>query len=470
MTHEKEVRTIATFQAAISAGEEYPLVALESVLSELKEDFTSTPDLNALAGSIRSTIQALPPHNPDDQHSESAQKQWEDAVRWNLLKIREWGAERQSQNIEALRAIVTAAFTLDRDKVGLRHVATSVVTERVSEGLAQLLSQHMFVPFLADEHLRQAHDELFDLAISGAYNRILSRYHHLFYGPGGDFYACATLLHATYPKKLANIISQKNDINFSGLVNAVLGKNALSFSTQVSNNGFKFACVASFSHENREAIPDGYDAPLGQILKQVAESSSDDWRGWMSAFIGHPGSYPVLEKELASVLPELNVEHWDIVLKALDLDYSQRGAAPFANLMIRFGRIAGDPSFEKMCQMAYQIWDTWDYRDSYSQSFMFSPRACSLDFPVAIAYAGQPAEYLATEEARLINAIDSLENQWFDSASALLDERYRLMSRLRLLRHGVELKNGSKNALPPKIEQEGHPYYRARYAFSPIPD
>lgn len=470
MTHEKEVDTITTFQAAIGVGEEYPLGALESVLSELKEDFTVTPDLNALARNIRSTIHILPPHHPDDQHSESAHKQWEDAVRWTLPKIREWGAKNQSQNTETLRSIVTAAFTLDLDKVGLRHIAASVVTERVSDGLSQLLSEHMFVPFMKDERQQQAHDEIFSRAIAGDYKRILPRYHHLFYGPGGDFYACVTLLHATYPAKLASIIERKNDINFCGLVNAALGKRALRFATEVSNNAFKFACLAPFLHENRVEIPDGYDAPLGQILKQVAESSSDDWNGWMRAFIGHPGGYLVLETALASVLPELGVEHWDIFLKALDLDYSQRGAAPFANLMIRFGRTAGDQPFGKMCHMAYQIWDKWDYRDSDSQSFMFAPRACSLDFPVAMAYAGQSAEYLASEEARLIEAIDSLENQWFDSSSALLDERYRLMSRLRLLRHGVEIKNGSKNALPQKIEQDGHPYYQARYAFSPMPD
>jgi hypothetical protein len=457
---------IAAFQASTNKGEEFAPTALKQLLKVLKQDCMYETDLNSLATEIRIEIEYIESlhngHNTDERYC----LKWEGAIRWTLRQIKEWGREDGPKHIEALRALVTSAYVLDVEGFGLARVASFIVTEQVRAGLAQLLADHMFRPLMNDRTSREAHDEVRDLAAAARYDRILPRYHHLFFGPGGDFSACVILLHATFPETLAETLELKDDINFSALVNEVLREKALRYALEVSNIGFKFACVAPFLHANRDTIPSGYDAPLGALLLQVARSSDQNWERWMQAFFKYPGAYDVLEKALASELPALEERHWLAFLRAPLLGYSYQRAASFANLIMHFGRAAGDEPFARMCKLAYQVWDEWNYRERDPQSFMFSPRACAFDFPVAVHYANHTDESLSVEELRLKQAIDSIEQQWFDSASALLDERYRLMSRLRLVLHGRALKNGSTEALPPKIEQEAHHYYRARYMYS----
>lgn len=457
---------IAAFQAGTGEGEEFAPTALKQVLNVLKEDLMHEPDLNSLATGIRTELEYIESLHRGCNLDERYCLKWEAAIRWTLRQIKEWGQEGHSKNQEVLRALVTAAYTLDIEGLGLERVASFVVTKQVRTGLARLLAEFMFRPFMTDRHQREAHDDVRDLAAAARYDRILPRYHHLFFGPGGDFSSCVILLYATFPDTLAKAIELKDDINFSALVNAVLKEKALRYALDVSNVGFKFACVAPFLHANRDIIPDGHDAPLGALLLQISQSSDQNWNGWMQAFFKYPGAYHVLEEALASELPKLEEHHWLAFLKAPSLGYSYQRAASFANLILFFGKAAGDEPFARMCKLAHQVWDEWDYREQDSQSFMFSPRACAFDFPVALHYANHTDESLLAEELRLKQAIDSIEQQWFNSASALIDERYRLMSRLRLVLHGRALKDGSREALPPKIEQEAHHYYRARYMYS----
>ncbi|MBB5392777.1 MULTISPECIES: hypothetical protein [unclassified Herbaspirillum] len=468
MSLEAESAAIHGFQCALEHGEITPLIAPAQVLDALKEDLSFTPDLNSMGDELRVEVPYPEALQRGYAPNKSIHQAWVGAVRGILNQIKSWGADGNSHSNEGLRTLVTAAYVLDVQGRGLAHVATAIVTEVVRSGLETLLSEFMFRPFLDDKRHREAHDDARDYAQQSRYEMLLPRFHHLFFGPGGDISAIVTLLHASFPDTLARVIETKNDINLSGVVNYILREKALRFAVDVQNNGFKFACLASFVHEHRQQIPAGWDAPLGEILHQVADNSKKDWESWMRAFLRYPGGYSLIENALALELSSMDESQWLAFLRAPMLSHFGKCAAPFAQMMIDFRAAGGDESLAKMSRLAYQIWNEWNYRDSEHQSHLFSPAACAFDFPVAVYYACQTKEFLDIEENRLQQAINSVEEQWFDSSSALTDERYRLMSRLRLVRHGLALQNGCPDALPPLIEPESHPYFRARHPYSSV--
>ena len=121
-----------------------------------------------------------------------------------------------------------------------------------------------------------------------------------------------------------------------------------------------------------------------------------------------------------------------------------------------------------MWAIGYQVWSDWSYGRHESDSAMFAPAACALDFPVAMYYASLPSDECLAEESKLLEAIETVEQKWFNSVTDLVTERNRLKSRLRLVQHGIELANGSTQALPPPIRPDADLYASTRYHYHDV--
>lgn len=456
------------FERALQAGDALLPSALKQVLGALHAGESYELDLNKMADGIRIELPYVEALHRGYAKNEELHEAWVTAVRGILNCIKYWGQDGHSNHLEALRALVTAAFVLDIQLEGLTQVASSIVTEQVRAGLEQLVSQYVFRPMFNDGRYRLAHEDARNFAHENKFEYLLPRFHHLFFGPGGDISAIVILLFSSFPEILARAIEVHDDINFSGVVNDVLDQKALRFSLDVHNIGFKFACVATFSRENRNKAPGGSDVLLSAILQQVAEHSEESWRSWAKAFFQYPGGYPLLEEALALALAAMSEQHWSVILKAPALSRAPKSDRPFAQLVLNFRKAAGEERFIQMCRLAFDIWQEWDYRDEDSQSHMYSAQTCAYDFPVSAYYACQETESLTSEVNRLQQSIDSIEEQWFDSSMHLTDQRSRLLSRLRLVRHGLALQNGCLDALPPEFTSEPHPYFAARFPYSAL--
>jgi hypothetical protein len=112
-------------------------------------------------------------------------------------------------------------------------------------------------------------------------------------------------------------------------------------------------------------------------------------------------------------------------------------------------------------------WTEWDYGRDEKDKYLFAPSACSFDFPVAMHYAIIPLNEVLAEEARLYEGIATVEQKWFTSLSELLTYRNRLSSRLRLVQHGLAIRNpapGGANPLPPYVGPDSE-FAKVRYRF-----
>jgi hypothetical protein len=71
------------------------------------------------------------------------------------------------------------------------------------------------------------------------------------------------------------------------------------------------------------------------------------------------------------------------------------------------------------------------------------------------------------EEGKLLEGIATVERKWFTDLSALVTYRNRLSSRLRLVQHGLAIRNPppeGADPLPPRIEPDSE-FAEFRYRF-----
>ncbi len=139
--------------------------------------------------------------------------------------------------------------------------------------------------------------------------------------------------------------------------------------------------------------------------------------------------------------------------------HSRKGL-PFLNAL-------GEEKSADMWRLAFERWDGWDYGRHEEDKHLTAPAACSFDFPVAIYYALLPLEETEAEKKRLQEGIATVEQKWFAEFSDLVTYRNRLSSRLRLVQHGLAIRNpppGGATPLPPPVEPDSE-FAEFRYRF-----
>lgn len=457
----------STFQSAIEEGPAEPPTSLSQILSQLDaNEQLHSLDTESLGHSLYDDFPFLGPMvsagiAPDSASSAT----WEAAVRWVLNALRNWDVYGANA-LNKLRALLVAVHALDARAAGLDSVAAQVTSSHLTAGLLRIIESTDVGSGFNERRFPEVSQEIESLAKNGNFERLGQLIPHMTVLPSPDSWSAVVLLHKSAPEALASVAVKRNDALFSLLICVVLGAQAVAFAIQVQNAVFKFVSVSHLLQEHRTGgLPQGLGDTLRTLLLQVAQTSDSDWAGWMQAFFKCPGNDSLLDAVMASVLVELDVQHRTAFLKALSLGYSHRAAAPVANIMAQFAQMAEEHKQKAMWNIAYQIWSDWNYAKGESQAHMFAPAACALDYPVAMHYSSLPPEELSAEERRLKDGIEMVEQQWFDSASDLITERNRFLSRLRLVQHAIGIAAGGTQLLPPQIQPDADLYVRTRYHY-----
>ncbi len=458
----------ARFQAALTPGTSTPLVALSQLLTQLSTDSQlHTFDAEPVGHSTGDEFPFL--RNmialgvlPDS----AAAAAWESAIRWLLSTLKNWDSS-EVNSINKLRALLSAVMALDANLTGLSGVAAQIAasSSQLTAGLQRLIESTDAHPGFNDQRFPELRQQIESWARSRNLERLWHMIPHMNVFPAPDFWTAVVFMYHADETALASVIERRNDVLFSLMICTVLGTQVIAFASRVNNFAFKYVSVANLRHD-RLAGP--LQGSLQALLLQVAQTSDEDWTAWMQALFKFPGNNSSLDSALAAVLQHLSQRHWMAFFKGISLNHSHRTAVPVANILIPFANSANTGEKTLMWTMVYQVWSDWSYGRHESDSAMFAPAACALDFPVALYYASLPMNECLAEESNLLEAIETVEQKWFNSVTDLVTERNRLKSRLRLVQHGIELKNGSTQVLPPPIQPDADLYTRTRYHYHDV--
>lgn len=459
----------ARFQAALTPGASTAPFALSQLLAQLSTDSQSPAvDAEPIGHSTGDEFPFLPymfaMGTPPDAAASAA---WEAAIRWLLSALRNWDAS-EANSLNQLRALLGAITALDANLAGLSSVAAQVASSQLIAGLRHFIESTDVGAGLNARRFPELCQQIESLASSGNLEQLWHMVPHMNVFPSPDFWTAVVFMYHADPAELAAIIERRNDVLFSLMICTVLETQAIVLASRVNNLVFKFVSVAN-SWQDRSAVPgQSTQSTLQALLLQVAQTSAADWAAWMQALFKFPGNNSSLDAALASVLQQLSQAHWTAFFRALSLSYSHRAAAPVASILVPFANSGNAVGKTLMWAIAHQVWSDWGYGKHKGDSAMFAPAACALDFPVAMYYASLQSHDRLAEESKLHEAIETVEQEWFNSVTELVTERNRLKSRLRLVQHGIALANGSDQALPPPIQPDADLYVRARYHYHDV--
>ncbi|WP_409525074.1 hypothetical protein [Nitrincola sp. MINF-07-Sa-05] len=461
----------ARFQAALTPGASTAPFALSQLLAQLSTGSQSPAvDAEPIGHSTGDEFPFLPymfaMGTPPDAAASAA---WEAAIRWLLSALRNWDASEAS-SLNQLRALLGAITALDANLAGLSSVAAQVASSHLIAGLRHFIERTDVGPGFNERRFPELRQQIESLASGGNLERLWYMVPHMNIFPSPDFWAAVVIMYNAEPAELTAIIERRNDVLFSLMICSVLGTQAIVLASKVNNLVFKFVSVAD-SWQDRSAGPSqSTQSALQALLLQVAQTSAADWAAWMQALFKVPGHNPSLDAALGAVLQQLSQAHWTAFFKALSLNYSHRAAAPVANILSPLAKSPDAGGKALIWATAHQVWSGWGYGKHEGDRAMFAPApaACALDFPVAMYYASMQSDERSVEESKLHEAIETVEQEWFNSVTELVTERNRLKSRLRLVQHGTALANGSDQALPPPIQPDADHYAETRYHYHDV--
>jgi len=388
-------------------------------------------------------------------------ERWVNALRWVLQELRSWmpDAENAFLRLRILLAALAAfgAFNAEVD-VSLQEFTTSPLPKALLRLLEKIEAQDVW----ANAGCISLWSEIQAVARAGDYERLstLMRHFDIYVTP--DIRLAIFLLWRMSPHLLASHIDQKQDALHSYVVCKVLQDSLHQFAFSVDDITFKFFSAAAVAGLRPESAPSWAVDVFCQLLLQVARS--EHWASWLQAFFKYPHGNRVSELALPSALAQLEAKHWANFVDSVQLWTHLATVVPVANILVRFYKTVGSAAANEMWRLAYERWDKWDYGRELGRH-MSAPAACSFDFPVAMYYALAPDE-AKVEEERLIGAVESIEKTWFSSQTDLVTLRNRLLSRLRLVRHGQALASasGPTDPLPPPVQPDGD-YAALRYQY-----
>lgn len=387
---------------------------------------------------------------------------WVCALRWVLQETLAWTPDVAHPWLR-LQVLLAALSAFDAENAGIETVFLQVLATPLAEGLRRLLELTTWRQALPASRGGTLLEEIQAKAQGGDFEQLKHLTRQVELRLAGDSRLAIYLLWRLRPDLLAGVINEKQDAIFTYGVSEVLGEHALGFALGIDNVTFKFFSARSIADRPTENAQSGSMDVFRDLLLQVANTPA--WGSWLKAFYKHPQGGSISDGALPGALARLQATHWVDFVTAVQLWTYAGTTVPVTNILIDFYRQVGDSGAREMWSLAFRRWDQWDYERGEHNANMFAPSACSSDFPVAMHYANLPPAEVTAEEQRLGDAIESIEQQWFSSESELITHRNRLLSRLRLVRHGQALASGTTaEALPPLVQPEGE-YSALRYRY-----
>jgi len=456
------------FTAANGSGPSKIPTGLERVVAHLVNGGELTSEiLQTLGQSIAEQFPFLRQRSLENvQCDEAASAAWEAAVRAVLEHLRYWSPANPNA-FEELSAMLYAIDALGLDTVDVRAITTNLRNDELVEGLYQLICDTEVTSYLpGHDRIPNANQEIRDSAQQGNFVKVGHLLRNVMPEPRAVLWSAVRLLWQSDPAKLAEAVTIKDSIYFMLLVRFTLSDDFPALAIRVPLVWVKYVAIENLEDAHRRGVPCHNSAELlHQLLLQAAETSA--WRGWMDALLAAPYSGSLICVAFPRVLAKLHKSHWTGFVAAVNMGYSKSSAGPIADIMASFAQETDATAASMMWSLCFDRWREWDYGRNESQFYMFSPAACAFDYPVAKYYSEMSSHERDAEEAALLLAVESIEQQWFPSASDLITERNRLLSRLRLVLHGHRLASGNVDLLPPGI-QASDAYSSVRYSYHDV--
>lgn len=396
--------------------------------------------------------------NPDEL------TRWEAAVRWVLRALKDWvpQAEDALPRLQVLLAVL--GLLDDVAGTGSDAVIAYLPADKLKPALVELVKV-VGADDSQDANSRSAQARR-ELRAAVQQNKLKRLEHLTRHAPPivlSHNWVAIQLLWKLAPQELARIIRERNDPVVAMGVCEVLRDDAAPFALQVDNVAFKFLSVpyALNAHSGNVTGTD-WRAVLRQMTIQVAQTPQ--WKAWLEALHKYSSGMTLLDEALADALPQLEQERWQEFVDAIPLDIYRGAALPYFEILRRFAAGVGAAGAKPMWELAFRRWDAWNYGKGEERDFMADPAPCALDYPVCMYYSQQPAQTLADLEHELATAVENIEQlEWFPSESAVITERNRLLSRLRLVRHARATTGASVHTLPPPMTHDEYSLVRYRY-------
>lgn len=404
---------------------------------------------------------------PESPEAEEQARQRVLAGAWALQELAVWTPQLPLAWYRLQIVLTTLLASSPSDREAMEAITREMVSPPLLDGLLKLLkatstgTQSRRRRFCDQER----EEETLAAGRSGDYRKLGNLIRHLEVELPPDVHLAVLLLMRFAPERLAHHISERQDAVFSIAVRDALGENALEFSRSVNDVTFKFVCASPLANTRLANAPEGSVEAIRELLLQVAQTEL--WRAWLLDFAHYPQADTVAEKALSEALAQLTPAHWSAFVDAVELWTYAGTAGPVARILVPVLHALGDERSVDLWRFAFERWDKWNYGHDEKDKHLLAPSSCSFDFPVAMHYALLPLEQVQAEEAELQEGIANAEQKWFSGFSDLVTYRNRLSSRLRLVQHGLVIRNpppGGAGPLPPPIEPESE-FAEIRYRF-----
>jgi len=398
-----------------------------------------------------------------EQCDDIARATWETGVRAVLERLGNWSPS----NLLAFEELSTLLYTIDvlgLDSTDVQHVAARLGNAALACGLQHLICDANVSSYLpGHERIPNAEQEINSSGEQGNFLKITYLLPHIMPEPRPVLWAAVRLLWRLDPTKLAEAMTINDSVFLALLVRLTLQDDFPALSLLVPIMWLKYVSIADIEKAHRcGSIAHNWAELLRQLLLQAADTTA--WSGWMVALLQAPYSGSLMCIALPKVLASLQMQQWSAFVLAVRLHFSKGAAEPIACIMEAFALEAGETAAISMWSMCFDRWNDWNYGKNEHQAYLFAPAACAFDYPVAMYYSKMPSYERNELEAALTLAVETIEQQWFESATDLITERNRLLSRQRLVVHGRMLANGEANRLP-SVVPPSDAYTSVRYGY-----
>lgn len=452
---------------SVSEPVEMP-AAVARALERAKESLAQSEPFNAME--LRRELSEMHQWGGEPGSSgekEKAQQRMQ-AQNWAQQELDAWAPEPSLALYRLQIVLTTLLMSSSCDRDAMQVVWQEVVDLPLLDGLDMLLKVASMGIHSHHRH-RPSEDRWREDALAAGRRGDFSSLGHLVRHQevelSPDAHLATMLLARFAPDRLARHIEEKNDLFFSVAVRDALADDAAKFSLLVNNVTFKFICASPLADARVANAPEGSVTVVRDLLLQVAQT--DLWRAWLLDFARYPKGDTVGDRALSEALAQLTPAHWSAFVDAVELWTHAPTARAVASILVPFQHALGSEKSAEMWRLAYERWNDWDYDRGQKDRYLSAPAACSFDFPVSMYYALLPLDEVRAEEGRLLEGIATVERKWFTDLSALVTYRNRLSSRLRLVQHGLAIRNPppeGADPLPPRIEPDSE-FAEFRYRF-----
>lgn len=265
-----------------------------------------------------------------------------------------------------------------------------------------------------------------------------------------------TLLYYFDEKSLMSILDVKRDIPFIWGMMALMGKSkAMTIALGTTNQTLKFCAIASvLPFSGRDSLSEFESDNLTKVFLNIMEDEKL-WQHWMRILNTYPSRYPHIQLSLGKALAQTTSENTiQSYFKAVDLyavDFHDIGRKSVSECLESFSQLANEEKQKLTWDLAFRIWDSWDFGVKDKDGHLFEIKASALDYAITRYYLdccdSERRKFLIEE---LCGKLNNIDNIWHQTSSKHTTYWYLHHSKFQPLQHAEEV---SRNTNLPCLMQ-----------------